>query len=776
MTQRRSSKLSLQGFTNVMLEPVKKLSNQKTKKNNNHHSQVFEIPQITIEAPQESDDLKPSSLVTSEVNATVFHTSSSSALPFIVTTTTPTITTTTTTTTTIPNVQTSHHDDLRIPNITCATEVQISLSEPPSQEELSSTKELSIQIPQVSISFDGGNDVERPSSSDAISILQESHHREETDKKATIVEIAAPIKDESKCENFENKHDDDDLTEVALQDIVNKQQPSQLPQQSTSVISSKNPLEQTSPTTHPPILPFSSNNFLQVQNSLAPSSAKLKAMSRSVLWEVDKGQEKRTSVREIHTSCGTIELSLWKICSFFGLCIAIFLIVSLVVGVSITFVFRITERDTQISLTSSNLKVLMSSMHLTTLQIVFNGFTMDKYKQFIETKSQVNHLLSEMIMFIQQQYSTREFTRSYELEKYRDAAVLDITKCMTLQQDIVSLSYLGNIELATDRLYMFENSTASANATQSLDELATRSMLVFDAQEKISSVSSSINLAICILCLFIIIPVLILAFVLSINREVIHRKRWKKANAIVLLDTMADEQLAQLFKEHCKKEMALENFLFLQEVSMYKDLCLKAIEIQETLFNSTAHNNNNTNNNGHNNTLDELDRTDSGSGGSGGASSPKRGIYRNSGSKSCKSVYNLKQAEKVLTSNLFQNNKVLKRFGWLSEKDMDAIEQRKYEKAKEIYQKFLDISGEYSINTNRHNIQQVKETLRSYESQLIDFLPDTLFDNLEREIAELLVDAHRRFKKTLAFQKQMKIEKYVEIKKRTRRNTTISDQ
>ncbi|EFC40792.1 RGS and transmembrane domain-containing protein [Naegleria gruberi] len=505
-----------------------------------------------------------------------------------------------------------------------------------------------------------------------------------------------------------------------------------------------------------PIPTLKPNNYLTVnpfpnQPLQNPQyTSKLKAVSRSILFDMEK--ENDTNIKkpkQLHTPWGTIELSCWKLFSIIGLSATIILLVSLLICVTLSFIYRTSETEARLNAQASDLKAVLSDMHILTHQIVYLGFSTKRYQSYMSLRTQAWNFLWNLSDSLQYEYENKPYLfTQYSLADYKSLIETPTKQILWTFTEIVNKMYYDQTDSAIDQIQDFEDCGGSRNVSDSISILREYSLSLFSTHDKISYVSTSMNLILGVLSLIIVIPALILSFTLSLNKDALHRKRWKKANAIVLLDTMADDRLRDLFRAHCEKEMALENFLFLQEVSIYKDLCIKAIEAQDAMYGADL---------------------EIGSASSSIASTTTSSITKSKKQKQFKQV-----TEKAGT--FLQGAKVLKKFGWLSDKDIDTVEQKKYEKAFEIYKKFLDMHGYHTINTNKANVQEIKEMVDGFLTGEVDFLPDTLFDTLEREIAELLVDTHRRFKKTLAFQKQMKIEKYIQMKRRSRRNTTVSEQ
>ena len=167
------------------------------------------------------------------------------------------------------------------------------------------------------------------------------------------------------------------------------------------------------------------------------------------------------------------------------------------------------------------------------------------------------------------------------------------------------------------------------------------------------------------------------------------------------MDTFRDDKLRNLFKNHCKQEMSLDNFLLLDKITDYKCLCEKSFDIQVYLYDS------------------DLSLSD--------------GVSE--------------------ASSATETKKKKKKKGY-TEKDLAEIEKKKYEIAFEIFTDFLDVHGEKSVNINKQVGDKVKQQLDFFATGQNEHLGDQLFDGVESEICILMLDTHHRFKQTVEFQKQ----------------------
>ena len=238
--------------------------------------------------------------------------------------------------------------------------------------------------------------------------------------------------------------------------------------------------------------------------------------------------------------------------------------------------------------------------------------------------------------------------------------------------------------------------------------------VVTSEQSKDNSVIASnlVQLVIIVIALVIVLPVLVFVFTYAINRDSLYLEKIRRANSIMLLDTIADSNLRSLFKAHCEKEKSTENFLLLEKIHNYKAMCERVDDLNMKLYGDSTISD----------TASASSKTDS--------------------TATAESVPKLKK-EQVAKY----------------EKELNEMEGKKYELAFEIYSYHLDINGDMAANVTKSKCDKVKVQLDNYNTKQIESLPLDLFKQIEKEVCLTMMDTHNRFKSSIAFQKEMKIHK-----------------
>ncbi|KAG2377933.1 hypothetical protein C9374_009018 [Naegleria lovaniensis] len=402
----------------------------------------------------------------------------------------------------------------------------------------------------------------------------------------------------------------------------------------------------------------------------------------------------------IHTRCGTFELSWLKVLSLMSLIVN--LVAFLVLG-GLILAGYLTQSDYSanwfgLDTDTSYYREMMIASCRAAVFSNFNPVTTANYtaryydwqKKFTANAQSVQKRVPPSLQYtVSHNISVLELRTSKavgtEFAALGQAAAGNFSTAMSM---IDSAAYKGFLEGYAVEFQPMVNYVKSKR-----DEGSNYSLLV-----------TTISLIVICVSLLVVIPTVVASIGLSLRKDSVNTKKLQKVKAHLLMDTMKDNKLRELFKAHCKQEMSLENFLLLDKITDYKKLCERSFEIQVYLYDN--------------------DQTTSDATSEGGLS-----------------VEQPKKKKKGFT-----------------EKDLINIEKKKYEIAFEIYSDFLEVNGEHSVNLNKQMIDRVKEHLDFFATGQNEHLADGIFDGVENEICILMLDTHARFVQSVQFQKQLRKE------------------
>ncbi|KAG2388046.1 hypothetical protein C9374_000896 [Naegleria lovaniensis] len=442
-----------------------------------------------------------------------------------------------------------------------------------------------------------------------------------------------------------------------------------------------------------------SQKSVSIKKVTSANDVTTKAESQSVIMEtrtilsLQSKATSKTSKSEgfaVSTCCGTVELNCIRVLSIIGMLVNIAAFIAMAVVISVAFPVS-TSNEVELLILRADAN-LYSEVAASSLKIgVYSNITNPYIPRWQSTKARATSAIAAIVDALPEDV----FLKLLNGSAYFNSSSIPVNP---YEQVVVDLLLAGKQKDAI-KLMESKNFTSTQLAWKSVvSNLLTYAKELARNKNDYLLTASSVNLGLIGTSVLFVVPIVLTIFILAINREGASQKRLKKANAIMLLDTMADPSLRQLFRKHCELEKAAESFDFLEKVAMYKEFCNRSYDLQERLF----------------------DQTNSSS----------------SGDKEMQDQPKKKTALEV---------------------ELEDVEKRKYEVAFEIFTEFVDEHGEKALNITRTSCEEVKTKLDHFNTGKNDHLPDDLFDKLQTEIAIVMLDIHQRFKTTLAFQKKMKI-------------------
>jgi len=393
----------------------------------------------------------------------------------------------------------------------------------------------------------------------------------------------------------------------------------------------------------------------------------------------------------IRTCCGVVELTSMKLACLVGMVVTAIGLLTLA-GIAI-YSFTVSE--------TKNVKIL-----------IYHGSAKASAEAAIAVIIKATYSKGNITAMSEQYHANwNEMSSSVNgiFEYLDDNTVKNLVNSTTTQavNNLVFMNSLILFMLKNDQqaeaAAILESNNYATNKTEFINGLT--SVLDYVKEDEISRDlrvigSNTAQLVVICISLVTIIPILIFVTVFAINRDSLQLEKIRRANAIMIMDTMEDENLRALFRVQCEQEQSLENFLLLEKIQHYRSLCEKSLDL-----------------------LGQMQGTE--------VSDTSSDVSGSSAKKKDAHV----------------------------EKEYNETEAKKFEVAFEIFTDFMDENGDKAVNISSQFTENVKQTLDMFGNKSIETLPESMFNALEKETCVNMMDTHHRFKQSLAFQREMKIDK-----------------
>ncbi|EFC48684.1 RGS domain-containing protein [Naegleria gruberi] len=447
----------------------------------------------------------------------------------------------------------------------------------------------------------------------------------------------------------------------------------------------------------------SSNKKVTISSSAEPIAMNQSQVNLANPSESGKsGSSFSQSKITFRTCCGVIELTSMKLACLFGMLVTVIGLLVLA-GVAVAAFITATSKSTEILISVGRVTSQFEGANAIIVRYVFAG-TAETYSTTLATYKKSYLALQQNLTNILANLNDPQIETIFNSTAITAVNNVDSlnTMMMYMAGGVTNTQRSDAIEKLNSEVYKNYFTTFRSG----LDELVTYVQEKEQVKDQNILAITLVQLIIIVLSLFVILPIIIFVFTYAINRDSLYLEKIRRANAVMLMDTIEDEGLRALFKVHCEKEKSSENFLLLEKIQYYRSLCERSIDLQMRLFGQDA------------------------------AISDALSDISADSSHSSK-----KKKESPL------------------EREYNELEAKKYEVAFEIFTEFLEVTGDMAVNVSKVLTDFVKDKLDKFNDKQIDTLPEDMFDILGKETCLVMMDTHHRFKQSLAFQREMKIDK-----------------
>ena len=443
----------------------------------------------------------------------------------------------------------------------------------------------------------------------------------------------------------------------------------------------------------------------------------------------------------VNTCCGEMELSMVKVLAIIGMVVntVSFLVIAILICIAQS---KEVNQDVEILNTRTNVYIHYVYINSYTLMAAYSGNT--SYLSYYYAYKDVLHQeLEELVAKLPKQVTS----------SFNDTNVnINDGYLQVVLAQAVKMVEVGNYTQAV-ALLTSDNYTSKELVYKAIMDAIMGYVLTSQREvQQDSLIDVSITLSIIGISVIVIVPIIIFVFCFAIKRDSLYLQRLKKAKAVALIDTMNNEKLRELFKQHCKKEYSLENFEFLTQVQEYKKLCEQVMELAQTLSDGES--------------------TSSSTVTPSTKSAPGTSLSVSDISKSI-SMDDIGN-ESVSSASSNNNRKKCPHHGKSIaelETALEEVETKKFTLASDIFRVFLNVNGEKSVNITKQDAENIKAELNMFQNHQIQALRDDLFEELENAVSIVMLDSHYRFKESIEFMKAMKIDKIKQLKERIKKKS-----
>ncbi|EFC45575.1 predicted protein [Naegleria gruberi] len=333
----------------------------------------------------------------------------------------------------------------------------------------------------------------------------------------------------------------------------------------------------------------SSNNNNNIDNTQLTSNNKPLQQTSNTIVKIEEGQQEyNTSVTIppkipkqdqqyiINTKYGQLQLSCDRIISVLIMLLAIITLFMMAFLSACTLILETNTENKTFNHTtqlSKNLirlntyyKIIMESEIVELLVEEINETMIDVTSDY--------HLLLRDVPYTG---NTDKYSRASVITRIGDYFNILESNHFHLYNQVIENNY-------TDTKFFYSNYHPSlVNFTQSLDLALILADKAASNEDEYMNLNAIIDLVLSVFVLIIIIPSTAILLIKSAVNDNKFLEKLKKADARVVIETIADIRLQNEFKELCKEHNQLSKYLFMERVQSFNEICQRVFALQDEI-------------------------------------------------------------------------------------------------------------------------------------------------------------------------------------------------
>ncbi|EFC45574.1 predicted protein [Naegleria gruberi] len=278
----------------------------------------------------------------------------------------------------------------------------------------------------------------------------------------------------------------------------------------------------------------------------------------------------------IKTKCGQLELTFDRILAFIIMLLAIItLLILVILSTGTIFLQTNTENKTFNNFT----KVTKNLIRLNAYYTILMESKLDELliEEINETMIDVKVDYNKLLIDIPYYGNTAQYSRS------RVVTILNRNfKSLESNHNYIYNEIIVNNY--TDTKFFYSNYHPSlVNFTQSLDLALILADKAASNEDEYMNINAIIDLSLVGFVLIIIIPSIGLILIKSAVNDNKFMEKLQKADARIVIETIADPRYQSYFKELCKEHNQLSKYLFMERVQLFNEICQRVFTLQDEI-------------------------------------------------------------------------------------------------------------------------------------------------------------------------------------------------
>ncbi|KAG2393514.1 hypothetical protein C9374_007045 [Naegleria lovaniensis] len=299
----------------------------------------------------------------------------------------------------------------------------------------------------------------------------------------------------------------------------------------------------------------------------------------------------RRQIFVVNTCCGLVELNCLKLSCLIGM---ILTVVGLVVlaGFSISTFVVASQRNSETLIAVGQVYSYFEQANTLILRTIYqtalesnlsnDAGTNYKYSDIMKEYMSISKQLLDLMEAIVKSLGGKDMEIKF---KYTQNAA---NAWDSLNSHLYLMLTFGQVNESVSRLQSSEYGNVKKNFQDGVTDLVNYVRGIEKGKDANLVVTTVIQLIVIVVSVLLLSPLIVMIFTYAINTDSKNTEKFRKANELMILDTIENPTTRNLFKLHCEQEDNLHNYYILEKIQHFKSLAEKCLEMESKKMSSVS--------------------------------------------------------------------------------------------------------------------------------------------------------------------------------------------
>nr|CAG4713846.1 unnamed protein product [Naegleria fowleri] len=292
----------------------------------------------------------------------------------------------------------------------------------------------------------------------------------------------------------------------------------------------------------------------------------------------------RRQIFVINTCCGLVELNCLKLSCLIGMILTVMGLV-LLAGFSISTFVVASQRNSETLIAVGQVYSYFEQANTLILNTVYqtaldsnlsnDAETNYKYSNKMKEYTAISNQLLDLMETIVESLGGEDMKIKF---KYTQNAA---NAWVAWNAHLYLMLSFGQVNESVSRLQSSEYGAVKKSFQDGVTDLVEHVRGIEKGKDANLVVTTVIQLTVIVVSVLLLSPLIVMIFSYAINTDSKNTEKFRKANEVMIMDTIENPNTRNLFKLHCEKEDNLHNYCLLEKIQHFKSLSVKCLEMEK---------------------------------------------------------------------------------------------------------------------------------------------------------------------------------------------------